>query len=199
MVAPIRTTANWQDEFDTIIDVRSPSEFADDHIPGAINLPVLSDAERAEVGTIYKQVSPFEARKLGARLAAENIARHLKQGLGDRHAKGWTPLIYCWRGGQRSGSMARILAEIGWVVGVLDGGYKSYRQAVIDGLTPLAEAIQPMLLQGRQAVARPAFCGRRHRQGCRSSTSKIWRRIAAPYWGLSLTGSSPASGFLKAC
>ena len=153
MVAPIRTTANWQDEFDTIIDVRSPSEFADDHIPGAINLPVLSDAERAEVGTIYKQVSPFEARKLGARLAAENIARHLKQGLGD-HAKGWTPLIYCWRGGQRSGSMARILAEIGWVVSVLDGGYKSYRQAVIDGLTPLAEAIQPMLLQGPTGSAK---------------------------------------------
>ena len=153
MVAPIRTTTNWQDGYDAIIDVRSPSEFADDHIPGAVNLPVLSDAERAEVGTIYKQVSPFEARKLGARLTAENIARHLNEGLAD-HPPGWTPLIYCWRGGQRSGSMARILAEIGWVVSVLDGGYKSYRQAVIDAIAPLAEAIRPVLLQGPTGSAK---------------------------------------------
>ena len=62
--------------FDTIIDVRAPSEFAEDHLPGAINLPVLSDAERAEVGTIYKQDSPFKARKIGAALVSLNAAKH---------------------------------------------------------------------------------------------------------------------------
>ena len=64
--------------FDTVIDVRAPSEFAEDHLPGAINLPVLSDAERAQVGTIYKQVSPFEAKRLGAAYVAANLARHLR-------------------------------------------------------------------------------------------------------------------------
>jgi tRNA 2-selenouridine synthase len=63
--------------FDDIIDVRSPAEFAEDHLPGAINLPVLSDDERARVGTIYKQVNPFTARKLGAALVARNAAAHL--------------------------------------------------------------------------------------------------------------------------
>ena len=152
MVAPIRQSNDWHG-FDDIIDVRSPSEFADDHIPGAVNLPVLNDEQRAEVGTIYKQTSPFEARKLGAKLAAENIARHLDEQLSDK-APGWTPLVYCWRGGQRSGSMARILAEIGWVVTVLDGGYKSYRQSVMDRLTPLAEAISPILIQGPTGSAK---------------------------------------------
>lgn len=84
--------------FDVVIDVRSPGEFADDHIPGAINLPVLSDAERAEVGTIYKQVCPFEARKRGAALVSRNIARHLEEHFADK-PKGYRPLVYCWRGG----------------------------------------------------------------------------------------------------
>lgn len=152
MVAPIRSTTEWHD-FDTIIDVRSPAEFADDHIPGAINLPVLDNDQRAEVGTLYKQVSPFQARKLGAQLAAENIARHLQESLND-HSADWRPLIYCWRGGQRSGSMARILAEIGWVVSILEGGYKSYRQTVMDRLDPLAETLKPVLLQGPTGSAK---------------------------------------------
>lgn len=152
MVAPIRQSAQWHG-FDTIIDVRSPAEFAEDHIPGAINCPVLSDDQRAEVGTIYKQVSPFEARKRGARLTAENIASHLKDGL-DQHLPDWKPLVYCWRGGQRSGSMARILAEIGWVVTVLDGGYKSYRQQVMEGLEQQAGLIKPVLLQGSTGSAK---------------------------------------------
>jgi rhodanese-related sulfurtransferase len=70
--------------FDDIIDVRAPAEFAEDHLPGAISLPVLDDEERARVGTIYKQVSPFTARKLGAALVAKNAARHLEGPLADR-------------------------------------------------------------------------------------------------------------------
>ncbi|WP_412480371.1 tRNA 2-selenouridine(34) synthase MnmH [Azonexus sp. IMCC34839] len=119
--------------YDEIIDVRSPAEFADDHIPGAINCPVLDDAQRAQVGTIYKQVSPFEAKKIGAALVSENIAHHLKERFLDR-PKNWKPLIYCWRGGERSGSMTTIFRAIGWPAGQLDGGYKNYRRHVIEQL-----------------------------------------------------------------
>lgn len=116
--------------FDDIIDVRSPAEYAEDHLPGAISLPVLDDAERAEVGTIYKQVSPFTARKIGAALVAKNAAAYLQGPLADRPG-GWRPLVYCWRGGQRSGSFAMILSQIGWRVETLAGGYKAWRGLVV--------------------------------------------------------------------
>ncbi|MGL4413849.1 tRNA 2-selenouridine(34) synthase MnmH [Roseinatronobacter monicus] len=115
--------------FDTVIDARAPAEYAEDHLPGAINLPVLDDDERARVGTIYKQDSPFTARKLGAALVAQNAARHLLGALADKPGD-WQPLLYCWRGGQRSGSFATILRQIGWRAEVLEGGYKSYRKLV---------------------------------------------------------------------
>lgn len=119
--------------FDAVLDARSPGEFADDHLPGAVNWWVLDDDERREVGTEYKQVAAFEARKRGAAMVARNIARHLEQ-----HAGGlprtWQPLVYCWRGGQRSGSLAWMLDQIGFRVQVLDGGYKAFRRLVIDEL-----------------------------------------------------------------
>lgn len=118
-------------EVDDIIDVRSPSEYAEDHLPGAINLPVLDDEERARVGTIYKQVSPFDARKLGASLVAANAARHIRDVLADRDG-GWKALVYCWRGGQRSGSFATILKQIGWRIDTIEGGYKSWRSLVVE-------------------------------------------------------------------
>lgn len=115
--------------FHDIIDVRSPAEFAEDHVPGAINLPVLSNEERAVVGTIYVQESAFRARKIGAALVARNVAHHLDTALADRPAD-YRPLVYCWRGGQRSNAMATILGQIGWRVAVLKGGYKTYRRRV---------------------------------------------------------------------
>ncbi|OAN78509.1 tRNA 2-selenouridine(34) synthase MnmH [Sulfitobacter sp. EhC04] len=118
---------------DTIIDVRAPAEFAEDHVPGAINLPVLNDAERADVGTRYKHASPFSARKIGAALVARNTAAHLDGPLADKDG-GWQPLVYCWRGGQRSGAFATILDQVGWRVTLLQGGYRSYRRLVVDAL-----------------------------------------------------------------
>jgi len=118
------------DDYDSIIDVRSESEFALDHVPGAINCPVLNDAERAQVGTIYKQNSAFEAKKIGAALVAKNIALHLQHTMADK-PRDWKPLIYCWRGGNRSGAMAHILAKIGWPAVQLDGGYREYRRSVL--------------------------------------------------------------------
>jgi tRNA 2-selenouridine synthase len=128
--------------FDQIIDVRAPSEYAEDHIPGAINLPVLSDDERAQVGTIYVQQDRFLARKVGAALVARNAADHLEGPLADRDGS-WQPLVYCWRGGQRSGSFASILAQVGWRVELIEGGYKSYRRLVVQMLydQPLAQRI----------------------------------------------------------
>jgi tRNA 2-selenouridine synthase len=123
-------------EFDEVIDVRSPSEFDDDHIPGALNCPVLDDAERAEIGTIYKQVSPFDARRKGAALVAKNIAHHLLSQFASRDRK-WKPLVYCWRGGKRSGAMVQVLRQVGWDAAQLDGGYRSYRREVISQLAEL--------------------------------------------------------------
>lgn len=120
-------------EFDEIIDTRSPSEFAEDRIPGAINCPVLDDEQRARVGTIYKQVSPFEARRLGGALVAENIARHLHAHFMDK-PKSWRPLVYCWRGGQRSGAFVTWLRLIGWDAQQLEGGYKTFRHLVVNEL-----------------------------------------------------------------
>lgn len=139
--------------FDTLIDVRSPAEFATDHIPGAINLPALSNAERAEVGTIYKQVSPFRARKVGAALVARNVAAHLDGPLADKDG-GWRPLVYCWRGGQRSGSFASILTQIGWRGETVAGGYQSWRRLVHRALydTPLPHRL--ILLDGYTGTAK---------------------------------------------
>ena len=121
--------------FDTIIDCRSPSEYAEDHIPGAISAPVLDDAERAAVGTVYKERSPFEAKKLGGALVAKNVARHVETLFAGK-GSGWRPLVYCWRGGKRSGAMAHILREIGWDAQTLPGGYRRYRKWVVEALQP---------------------------------------------------------------
>ena len=121
------------DRFDLVIDVRSPAEFALDHIPGAVNYPVLNNEERAQIGTLYKQVSPFAAKKLGAALVSRNIANHLESHFLD-FPREWRPLIYCWRGGERSGAFTHILNRIGWKAMQLEGGYQGFRRTVIDDL-----------------------------------------------------------------
>ena len=125
--------ASRLDEFDAIIDARSPSEYALDHLPNAINCPVLNDEERILVGTTYKQVNSFEARKMGAAMVARNISAHIDALWLDK-PRDWRPLVYCWRGGNRSGSLAHIMAKIGWPVVQLDGGYKDFRQFVSSAL-----------------------------------------------------------------
>lgn len=139
--------------FDAIIDVRSPAEFAEDHIPGAINCPVLDDEQRIVVGTLYKQVSPFEARKIGAALVSENIARHLQTRFLDK-AKDWKPLIYCWRGGNRSGSMTTVFRAIGWKAVQLDGGYKTWRSHVVVQLETLPQTFAFRVVCGATGSAK---------------------------------------------
>ena len=140
-------------DFDTVIDARSPAEFVDDHLPGAISCPVLDDAERAEVGTLYKQVSPFDARKLGAVLVARNIARHVEQLFADK-PRDWRPLVYCWRGGQRSGAFTHVLREIGWKAARLAGGYKTWRAHVIESNEALPARLRFEVIAGPTGSAK---------------------------------------------
>lgn len=141
------------DQFDELIDARSPGEFAEDHIPGAINLPVLDDEERARVGTLYKQVSPFEAKRLGAALVSRNIARHLEEYLADKPKK-YRPLVYCWRGGTRSGSMTHVLRSIGWQAAQLEGGYKAYRKGLIADLESWPGGLRFIVVCGPTGVGK---------------------------------------------
>ena len=134
-------------QFDAIIDVRSPAEFALDHIPGAINLPVLNNEERIEIGTLYKQASPFVAKKLGAALVSRNIAHHLESSLID-FPREWRPLIYCCRGGERSGAFTHILNRIGWKAMQLESGYQGFRRLVIDGLEQAAKVFSFQVIAG---------------------------------------------------
>lgn len=140
-------------EYDAIIDVRSPGEFAYDHVPGAINLPMLDDDERAQVGRIYKQVSPFAARKMGAALVFRNAAAHIETHLADKPG-GWRPLVYCWRGGQRSGAFCWMLQQIGWPAQKLSGGYKSFRRTIVDYLYDNALPLRMIRLAGHTGTGK---------------------------------------------
>ncbi len=144
--------------FDDIIDVRSPGEFARDHLPGAISLPVLGDAERALVGTQYTQIDSFTARKTGAALVARNAARHIEDTLIDRPGN-WRALVYCWRGGMRSNAFATILSQIGWRVDVLEGGYKAWRRLVVEALATQEVAAPVVLLDGNTGTAKTELLG----------------------------------------
>lgn len=124
------------DEFSTLVDARSESEFALDRLPGAVNWPSLTDAERRLIGTEYTQVSPFLAKKRGAALVARNIAAHIEREVLDK-PKDWRPLVYCWRGGSRSASLALVLDQIGFRVYRLEGGYQAYRRALLASLEEL--------------------------------------------------------------
>ena len=144
------------DDFDEIIDVRSESEYALDRVPGAASFPVLNDEERARVGTLYKQVAPFDARKLGAVLVARNIARHVEGSFAGR-PRDWRPLVYCWRGGQRSGAMAHVLRDIGWRVATLEGGYQSFRREVLAALELLPARFSFQVLCGPTGSGKSRF------------------------------------------
>ncbi len=132
--------------FDAVLDARSPAEFAEDHLPGARSLPVLDDAERARIGTLYKDAR-LAAKRLGAALVARNIARHLETALADKPAH-WRPLVYCWRGGKRSGALAHVLREVGWAARTLEGGYRAYRRWVVEQLAVLPAAFSYRVVHG---------------------------------------------------
>ncbi len=141
--------------FDEIIDVRTPAEFGEDRIPGAVNLPALADSQRHIVGALYKN-DPFAARKRGAEMLAENLAAHLRSALREKPPQ-WKPLVYCWRGGQRSGAVVEVLRRIGWPAEQLCGGYKSYRKAVAAGIADCAGKTRWVILAGKTGAGKTAL------------------------------------------
>lgn len=134
-------------DFDTLIDARTEDEYALDHVPGAVNWPTLNNQQRIDIGTMYKQVNPFEAKKRGAALSARNIAAHIEREVIDK-PKGWKPLTYCWRGGHRSGALATILGAIGFHVTLIEGGYKAWRAALVEALPALAQGLSYRVVCG---------------------------------------------------
>ena len=150
----LKVIKKWNNKkFDTIIDVRSPLEFAEDHIVGAINCPVLSDLERQKVGTIYKKESSFKAKIIGSSLTAKNIAFHIENNFMEKKGS-WQPLIYCWRGGQRSKAFSIVLSEVGWRTNQLKGGYKEYRNQVINFLDNIGPKLKITLISGKTGSAK---------------------------------------------
>lgn len=180
--------------FDTVIDVRSPAEFAIDHVPGSINLPALSNDQRAEVGTIYKQVSAFTARKLGAALVARNVADHVEGPLAEKDGS-WRPLIYCWRGGQRSESFTIILQQIGWRADTVEGGYMTWRRLVKQALydTPLAHKI--VLLDGNTGTAKTALLARLAERGIQTLDLEGMAGHRGSILGATASGQPDQKGF----
>jgi len=151
-------------EFDTVIDARSESEHAEDRLPGAVNWPSLNDEERRLVGTEYKQISPFAARKRGAMLVARNVAAHIEREVLDK-PKDWQPLVYCWRGGQRSGALGLVLGQIGFRVHLLEGGYQAYRRAVLAALEVLPARLQYRIVFGPTGAGKSRLLGELRAQG----------------------------------
>jgi tRNA 2-selenouridine synthase len=146
-IARMRLPLGTPGAYSAIIDARTEDEFALDHLPGAQNWPSLNNAERIVIGTMYKQEGPFEAKKKGAGLVAANISKHIEHHVLDL-PKDWQPLVYCWRGGKRSGSLALILGQIGFKVSIIEGGYKAFRSAMVDALPPLAESLSWRVICG---------------------------------------------------
>ena len=133
--------------FSTVIDARSEDEFALDHLPHALNWPSLNNEERIFVGTMYKQVGAFEAQKHGATMVAANIAKHIQREVLEL-PKHWQPLIYCWRGGKRSGSLSLVLGQIGFKVHLIEGGYKAFRAAMVQDIPKRVAPLQFKVISG---------------------------------------------------
>jgi len=146
-IARMRLPLGTPGAYSAIIDARTEDEFALDHLPGAQNWPSLNNAERIVIGTMYKHEGPFEAKKKGAGLVAANISKHIEHHVLDL-PKDWQPLVYCWRGGKRSGSLALILGQIGFKVSIIEGGYKAFRSAMVDAIPPLAESLSWRVICG---------------------------------------------------
>ncbi len=180
--------------FTGIVDVRSPAEFAEDHIPGALNLPVLDNEERAHIGTIYVRESRFLARRLGAALLARNAARHLEGPLAEMGAD-WRPLVYCWRGGRRSGAFTTILRQVGWQADSLLGGYRTYRRLVAAALyeTPLENPV--ILIDGSTGTAKTRLLAALAREGAQVVDLEALARHRGSVFGDYATPQPSQKGF----
>lgn len=149
--------------YDLIIDARSPHEFDEDHIPGAVNLPVVDDEEYAEVGTLHR-TDPMAAYQLGARYSLQNIARHIEQCVS--HYDGNSRiLVYCFRGGKRSKVWFDVLDTVGYRVEKLKGGWKAYRRWVNETLMTLPAGFHYIVLSGPTGCGKTRLLSALHQEG----------------------------------
>lgn len=183
--------------FDAVIDVRSPSEFAQDHIYGAVNYPVLNDEQRVEVGTLHKN-HVFEARRLGAAYISRNMGE-LLQTVFAKHDKSWRPLIYCWRGGMRSGSAAHIMSQIGWRVHQLQGGYKSYRRWVLTQMEALPGQLNFIVICGPTGSGKSLFLNSLAAQGHQVLDLEALARHRGSLLGLLPGDVQPSQRYFETC
>jgi tRNA 2-selenouridine synthase len=137
------------------VDVRTPLEYAEDHIPGAINIPLISNEERKEIGTIYKQTGSFAARIRGLELTAPRIP-DMVAAVG--HAAAGRPiLVYCWRGGLRSKAVTAILDLAGYRAVQLMGGYKAFRNHVSSFFEPFRPPGPLVVIHGMTGIGKTTF------------------------------------------
>lgn len=151
------------DSYDLIIDARSPHEYEEDHIPGAINLPVVDDAEFAEVGILHR-TDPLAAYQLGARYSLMNIARHIEQRISTCPARSRI-LVYCFRGGKRSKVWFDVLDTIGYRVEKLKGGWKAYRRWVNEELAVFPSGFSYIVVSGPTGCGKTRLLGALHQAG----------------------------------
>ncbi|MEL7647925.1 MAG: tRNA 2-selenouridine(34) synthase MnmH [Sedimentibacter sp.] len=135
------------------IDVRSPSEYEDDTIPGAVNIPLLNDDERKQVGTTYVQVGKTEAKRLGVKLISPKMPDMFEQVVDLKYKHGQLA-AFCARGGYRSTYFASVFSSIGIPVFQLEGGYKSYRKEVMESLPKLNDRVTYIVLSGNTGVGK---------------------------------------------
>lgn len=141
-----------------LIDVRTPLEYEEDHIPGAVNVPLLTNVERVEIGTLYKQTGPFEARKRALELVAHRFPAMVAS-IGE--TAGSRPiLVYCWRGGLRSKTMVSILDLTGYPAYQLIGGYKAYRAAVTAYFEPFIPPGPLVVIHGMTGIGKTTLLHR---------------------------------------
>jgi len=150
--------------FDHFIDARSETEYLLDHLPTAINWPTLNDQERHDIGSTYTNVSSFEAKKRGAALAAKNIANHIEREVINKPRE-WHPLVYCWRGGKRSGSLALILDQIGFHTTLIEGGYKAFRAEIIKDIPHLVNKLTFKVICGTTGSGKTRLLNSLKKQG----------------------------------
>jgi tRNA 2-selenouridine synthase len=144
-----------------MIDVRSPSEFQDSTIPGSINIPFFDDNERAEIGTIYKQVSVQAAKDRGLEIISTKLPAFVKTFEQIKEQKA----VFCWRGGMRSKTTATVLSLMGIRIHRLTGGFRTYRKWVVDTLEKMDFKPQLCVISGNTGAGKTAILRRLQEDG----------------------------------
>ncbi len=148
------------------IDVRTPKEYEEDHIPNAVNIPLFSNEEHAEIGTLYKQMSPTEAKRKGVQFISKSLPEIFeKMSALSEENRGTELAVYCARGGMRSSTFGSLFSNLGMPIAKVDGGYKSYRMYVRETLPKVLEEVDFITLFGKTGCGKTIILQEMERQG----------------------------------